>query len=259
MKLARIALARMWWACAGVLLTHAASAAPDLSGVYNIAGGFGPAANTLGDLKPLNPNHGAEATKHLQPWARAKMEASAQYSAIDDNGAICGPTSFFRHPTTVVGYMVLQTADRVYLVSEDMSQVGVRRVYLNQPHPRNLRPSWNGHSIGHWEGDTLVVDTIGFNDKSWLGSELQPHTEELHVVERIRTVKEGAFLEIHSTIDDRKALTGAYSYSRYYKRTDQEFESVDSSCNPEINDQQMWVYMRQQAIEQFEKNRKAAQ
>lgn len=236
----------------------AQAADPDIGGMFDITGGFGPADPALGDLKPQH-SHGQEATAHLKPWAKTRMEESANYSAVDDNGAICGPTSFFRHPTTVVGYMVLQKPGMVYLVSMDLDQVGVRRVYLTDRHPRNIKPSWNGHSIGHWEGDTLVVDTIGFNDKSWLGSELQPHTEELHVVERIRLVKNGAFLEIHSTVDDRKALTGPYWYSRYYKRVDKPYEDVASTCNGEATEQETWAYMHEQAVQQLNINRQKSQ
>ncbi|MFT3906897.1 MAG: hypothetical protein QM718_11375 [Steroidobacteraceae bacterium] len=246
----------------GALTAAVAMAAqePDISGLYNIAGGFGPASSaSLEALKPYAPQklHGVEASAHLLPWAKARMEASSLYSAIDDQGAVCGPTGFFRHPTTVAGYMVLQIPGEVILVSEDLSQVGVRRVHLTSRHPRNIRPSWNGDSIGRWEGDTLVVDTIGFNDKSWLGSELQPHTEELHVVERIRTVKDGKFLEIQSTIDDRKALTGPYDYTRYYQRTDGSYEDNASSCNGNEGEQETWAYMRDQAISQFNLNRQA--
>ncbi|MGC4028617.1 MAG: hypothetical protein QM696_07085 [Steroidobacteraceae bacterium] len=236
----------------------ATAATPDLAGVYDITGGFRGPDPGLGELKPLN-NHGDEATKRLVPWARAKMEASADYSAIDDYGAVCGPTGFFRHPTTVVGYMVLQSPTQIWLVSMDLGQVGVRRVYLTDKHPRTLRPSWNGHSIGHFEGDTLVVDTVGFNDKSWLGSELQPHTEELHVIEYIKTVKDGRYLEIRSVIDDRKALTGPYTYTRYYKRVDKPFEAVESGCNQEAEEQEIWAYMRDEAIKQFDINRQNSQ
>lgn len=254
-------------ACIALLLgwtghAHAASGStspPDLSGIYNITGGFMPDPDADRDgIKPVG-NHGELATAHLQPWARQKMEASSLYSAIDDNGAVCGPAGFFRHPTTVAGYMVLQQADRVTLVSEDVAQVGVRRIYLRSEHPRNLLPTWDGDSIGHWDGDTLVVDTVGFNDASWLGSELQPHSEELHVVERIRTVKDGKYLEITSTIDDRKALTGPYSFVRYYKRSDSEFEAVAESCNAEPEEQATWAYMRKQAIKQFAINRAKAE
>jgi hypothetical protein len=56
--------------------------------------------------------------------------------------------------------------------------------WRGRAHPEHLEPSYYGHSIGHWEGDTIVVDTIGFNEKFWMDREGTPHTEELHLIER---------------------------------------------------------------------------
>jgi hypothetical protein len=83
-----------------------------------------------------------------------------------------------------------------------------RQVFLDgRPHPNQMEPTWIGHSIGQWEGDTLVVDTAGFNDKSWLGliSNPYPHTEMLHVVERYRRPDLG-HLELEMTVEDPGAL-----------------------------------------------------
>ena len=63
----------------------------------------------------------------------------------------------------------------------------VRQIFTDgRKHPEDMVPSWMGDSIGKWEGDTLVVDSIGFNDKTWLDQVGHPHSEELHLVERIR-------------------------------------------------------------------------
>ena len=67
----------------------------------------------------------------------------------------------------------------------------VRRIYLNEQHPANLKPSWMGHSIGRYEGDTLVVDTIGLNDKTYMDNFPIPHSEQIHVIERYRIVPGG--------------------------------------------------------------------
>jgi len=83
----------------------------------------------------------------------------------------------------------------------------VRQIFTDgRQHPKDLIPSWMGDSIGTWEGDTLVVDTVGFNDKTWLDGEGHPHSDELHLVERIRRVSHDA-LTIDFTIDDQKAYT----------------------------------------------------
>ena len=82
-----------------------------------------------------------------------------------------------------------------------------RQIFMDgRKHPSELDPTWFGHSIGHWEGDTLVVDTVGFNDKFWFDRRGHPHTEQLHVIERF-TRKDMGHMEIKITVDD----PGAYS------------------------------------------------
>ena len=63
---------------------------------------------------------------------------------------------------------------------------GILRVHFAAEHPRQLKPTWNGNSIAHWEGGTFVVDTAGYNALTWLGDDREPHSTELHVVERMR-------------------------------------------------------------------------
>ena len=85
-----------------------------------------------------------------------------------------------------------------------------REIYLDgREHPKNFYPSWMGHSVGHWEGDTLVVDTIGFNDLGWLEAGLAglafPQTEKLRITERYRRLDRG-HLEVETTYDDPSAF-----------------------------------------------------
>ena len=81
---------------------------------------------------------------------------------------------------------------------------GVRRVYMDgRGHPPNLRPTWMGHSIGRYEGDTLVIDTVGIKDQIWLDTEGHPHTDALRLTERIRRMSQNR-LEIEITVDDPK-------------------------------------------------------
>ena len=124
-------------------------------------------------------------------------------------------------------------------------------VYLDRTHPKHLLPTWNGHSVGYWDGDALVVDTIGFNDKSWLQPTMEPHTEEARLVQRIRRVGNGSHLEVTYTVEDRKALTSAYSYSRYFRRVADEMP--EDVCNDDI---QMFRDFRNDALKaQFERAR----
>jgi len=83
----------------------------------------------------------------------------------------------------------------------------VRNIYTDgREHTKDLPGTWMGDSIGKWEGDTLVVDTTGFNDKTWLDNDGHPHTEDLHLVERLRRVNHDT-LTIDTTIEDPKAYT----------------------------------------------------
>jgi hypothetical protein len=94
----------------------------------------------------------------------------------------------------------------------------VRRVYLDVPHSANVKPSWYGESVGHYEGDTLVVDTIGLNDKTFVDNFRTPHSEKLHVVERIKLVDGGKAMQVEMTFDDPDAFNAPWSVTQRYDR-----------------------------------------
>src|SRR5213079_1793092 len=98
----------------------------------------------------------------------------------------------------------IQTPKEVLIIWRGDSQT--RHTYMNVPHSRNPKPSWYGESVGHYEGDTLVVDTIGQNTKTFVDNYRTPHTEQLHVVERIHLIEGGAKLQADITIEDPGAL-----------------------------------------------------
>ena len=100
---------------------------------------------------------------------------------------------------------IVQTPGRVLMLFEFSHFI--RQIYTDgRKHNTDLGPTWMGDSIGHWDGDTLVVDTIGFNDKTWLDRAGHPHSTDLHLVERIRRVDQTT-LEDDLTIEDPKAYT----------------------------------------------------
>jgi hypothetical protein len=142
----------------------------------------------------------------LQPWAadsirknNARILAGKPAYSMH---ATCRPTGvpmFHLIPMTIPMYIV-QGRREVLLILEDFADV--RHIYLSDKHRPNPKPSWYGDSIGHYEGDTLVVDTIGFNTKTVLDVYRTPHTEKLHVVERWRTINKGKELEVTITVDD---------------------------------------------------------
>ena len=94
----------------------------------------------------------------------------------------------------------IQTPQQVRMLAQHDGDV--RRVYMNVSHSANLKPSWYGESVGRYEGDTLVIDTVGFNDRTFVDNFRTPHSEKLHLVERLRLVEGGAFLEAEVLIDD---------------------------------------------------------
>ena len=94
----------------------------------------------------------------------------------------------------------LQTPKQVTMIFSGDAQV--RRVYLDVPHSANVKSSWYGESVGLYEGDTLVVDTIGLNDKTFIDNYRTPHTEKLHVVERYKLIDDGKTLQVTFRIED---------------------------------------------------------
>ena len=122
-------------------------------------------------------------------------------------------------------FEVLTTPTRVTLLFERIALGNKREIYLGRKeHATRRGLTYNGDSIGRFEGDTLVVDTTGFNDATWLNGAGAPHSDALHLVERIRPIAGGAYLEYQVTADDPKALAAPYSYTRYYRRSTNELQ-----------------------------------
>jgi hypothetical protein len=147
----------------------------------------------------------------LQPWAAAQMQAANEQ-------VLAGKIPFTARdrcwPAGVPGFDIyerdrpiyfLQTEREVLIVTEYDQQV--RHVYMNVPHSAAPKPSWYGESVGHYEGDTLVVDTIGLNDKSFVDNYRTPHTSALHVVERFRLLEGGKILQVVVEVEDPGAFT----------------------------------------------------
>jgi hypothetical protein len=127
-----------------------------------------------------------------------------------------GVPGWLLYPVTLIYF--LQTPKEVTMIwSEDRM---VRHVYLTDRHSEHPKPSWFGESIGHYEnGDTLVVDTIGLNDKTFVDSYRTPHTEQLHVVERYRLLQGGNGVDISVIVEDPGAFTMPWSARQRYRRS----------------------------------------
>ena len=157
---------------------------PDATFIYNIE-----SALKKGEKLPL------------QPWAE---KLAAQRMSKDDPEANCLPTGVPRQAP--YPWRVVQTPTHIFFLFEGNIH-SYRQIFIDgRKHPADLDPTWYGDSVGNWDGDTMVVDTIGFNDKFWFDFAGHPHTEQLHVVERYRR-PDLSHLEYETTITD----PGAYA------------------------------------------------
>lgn len=148
----------------------------------------------------------------FQPWARQLYEKRLADLQKDDPEARCLPPGIPRLYQTPFPFQIFQLTDRVLFVFEGGAH-SWRVVYTDgRPHLKDPNPSYLGDSIGHWEGDTLVVDTIGFNDRTWLDQDGHPHTEALHTVERFARLDEET-LHYEVTIEDPRAYTKSWTTS----------------------------------------------
>ena len=110
----------------------------------------------------------------------------------------------------------IQTPKQVLIINELYAQT--RRVYLDVPHSAHVKPSWYGESVGHYEGDELVVDTIGLNDRTFVDNYRTPHTDQMHVVERFKMVDGGKTLQVSVTVDDPGAFNMPWSAIQHWRR-----------------------------------------
>ena len=164
----------------------------DLSGVW-----LGSGANDADIADPRGLKPGSQVL--MLPWAAdlVKNRLSKQ-----DPEANCLPAGIPRG--SPYPWRIVQTPTHYFMLFEGNIH-SYRQIFMNAQHPEDPDPSWYGHSVGHWEGNTLVVDTVGFNDKFWFDYKGHPHTEKLHTVERYTRIDQG-HMNIEVTIDD----PGAY-------------------------------------------------
>ena len=148
----------------------------------------------------------------LQPWAQELYQQRRATLSKDDPEGHCLPAGVPR--ISPFPQKFVQTPKLVVILDEGNIH-SFRQIPLDRDHPKEVDPLWMGDSVGKWDGDTLVVDTIGFNDKTWLNGQGVPHSEELHVVERYSRPDLG-HLEVDITMEDSKAFTKPHSFKRVF-------------------------------------------
>ncbi len=209
--------------------TQSGAATPDLSGIWERAtrGGDVPARRFSMEEPPL------------QPWAMEKYKAhregvtdpSAQGLDELDPLTFCFPVG----PTRAMmlrQFQIVQLPKEMLLLFEWDSMV--RRIYMDgRKHPEYWPFGWMGHSIGRWDGDTLIVDTTGLNDKTWLDGIGTPHSDQLHVVERFRRVNQDT-LEVEFQFEDPKAFTKRWGGKKVYRPGPEILDHVTCEENLQI-------------------------
>jgi len=146
----------------------------------------------------------------MQPWAqKITAERSAGLHASEESDANCLPQGVPKINATPVPFKIVQDPELVVILYEAFGQY--RQVFLDgRKLPVDPNPTWLGYSVGRWDGDTLVVDTTGFNGKAWLDQAGHPATESLHVTERFHR-RDFGHLDIQVTIEDPKVYAKAWS------------------------------------------------
>jgi hypothetical protein len=175
----------------------------------------------------------------LQPWARALVALRNERNLADEPYTRCKPSPGPRSFGTAYGVELLNVpgSDRVYLFMTGGSH-SFRVIYTDgRTHPSIAEPSPFGHSIGWWEGDTLVIDTVGFNEGAWMDRYGMPHTDQLHMLERVRRTDFNT-LDYQVTIDDPGAYTAPWTsgYTKQWESGTDLFEYICQENNyaPEL-------------------------
>lgn len=194
----------------------AGATTPDLSGVWT------PQHRTY-TLDPADPlGLKLDRGPAMTPWGEDRFKANKpahganQTLHPNDPFMQCFPPGVPRiYLEAGYPFQIIQLPDRVLMIFE--YDHFIRQIYTDgRGHPKDIDPTWMGHAIGRYEGDTFVVDTVGFNDKTWLDRVGHPHSEALHVIERIRRVSP-TILQDDITIDDPKTYTHTWGGQKTWK------------------------------------------
>lgn len=191
---------------------------PDLSGVWKGPGAGSYDRNIARDLKP----------EDIQPWAEAVYQQRVRNMGKDAPRANCLPDPFVYYHMVDIARFV-ETPGVIVVLYQGTTNSVHRTIFTDgRKLPADPNPAWMGYSVGHWEGDTLVVETSGFTDRSWLDIEGHPHSEALRITERYRR-RDFGHMDLEITIDDPKAFTRPFSL-RADKILDPDTDLLESVC-----------------------------
>jgi len=192
----------------------------------------------------------------LQPWAKARGKSTSY--ELEDPGQICRPTGPLRG-NAVSDFELLASPEKITIIGGTGGGIltaGIRRIYLNRPHLKNPPLTYFGDSIAHWEGETLVLDAIGYNEKTWFTRDPQRHTEALHISERWKFVANDTWLEKTITVDDRFALTAPFTVTWYFEKLSDDIPQPERLCLDTPEARRAWVKLYKQYERDYEQERK---
>jgi hypothetical protein len=209
------------------------SARPDLSGIWSGDQGILWDTSAKEGQRPQAPFTPAYAARYQEA-----LDAAAAGRPKADPPAACLPPGVPRILASPFPFEIVQTSKTVFMLFEYMSQV--RRIYMEGSGPPPLATAtFNGHSTGRWEGDTLIIETVGLHPDSVLDTTHLPHSDELRVVERWRLVAPGK-LEAVITLIDPKAYTKPWTVRRTYTQKPGErilqYVCEENNRNPVLKD-----------------------
>jgi hypothetical protein len=221
---AALLLPAIAFAQAKTTLPRMADGKPDLTGVWQggsttpgswdeANGGTGVGGTGKNPNAPVvlssNDRPAGRAGAPYQDWAAKKVLESYNRRGIDDPTAQCLPGGLPRSVTLgLFPQQFIATPTQIVMLYEYMNVFRV--IPLNAKHPGDLIPSFMGNSVGYWDGDTLVVDVTGFNDKTWLAGTGTFHSDTLHLTERFTRVSKDR-INYEVTMEDPKVLTGPWT------------------------------------------------
>jgi hypothetical protein len=167
---------------------------PDLSGMWQVPG-LKYLINIAADLKDVP----------FQPWAEALYRERMENFGKDDPNNLCLPSVIPEKIAVTSPWKIIETPGVVLVLYE--SRTIFRQIFTDgRSFPEEMNPTWQGYSVGKWDGDVFVVDTRGFNGRGWLDTNGHPTTDALHVIERYRR-KDVGHMDVEITIDDPRAYT----------------------------------------------------
>jgi hypothetical protein len=170
-----------------------------------------------------------------QPWSKERYEFNkSDKGGYYDPEAHCFPAGVPRITAVPYPQQFMHSPKMIAILYEGNVH-SYRLIFMDgRSHPKDPNPTWMGHSIGKWDGDTLVVDTIGFNGKTWLDPAGHVHTDRLHVVERFTHV-DAKTLRYEFTVDDPGAYTRPWSWS-YPLESHPDWDIIEYVCNENNKD-----------------------